>query len=175
MKTNKELEMNEVLNLLEFGFKYYRNPKTGNRINLLEYYSITDLTPKQLSKEAANIKKHLLNFYLTSFDEKCFFLQRPLDIEARLRLFHSVKGKELTADDKLTIKEKLEQEGFPLFDGVFDLAARYYVESGVDAITKENIRKTIITSYNNAHSFDGKRIELSEEKKQNFSKIRKTV
>jgi hypothetical protein len=158
------MKMNEVLDVVEFGFKYYRNPKSGNRINLLEYYALTDLTPKQLSKEASSAKKYALNFYLAEFDEQCFFLQRPLDMDARLRLFHAFKGRELTADDKLTIKEKLEQEGFPLFDGVYDLAARYYVESGVDSITKENVRRTIITCYNSAHSFDGKRIELSEEK-----------
>ena len=158
------MKINEVLDVIEYGVKYYRNPITGNKINLIEYYSLTDLSPVELGKIALANKRPMLNLALREFDDKCYWLLKPVDMEARLRLFHSIKGRELTADDKLTIKEKLEQEGFPFVDGVYDIAARLYVNSGVDSISRENIRNSMISNYNKVHRIDGKSIEVSQEK-----------
>lgn len=158
------MKINEVLDVVEYGIKYYRNPKTGNKMNLMEYYSFTDLSPKELGKVALSNKRAMLNLALINMHDKCYWQLKPLDMSARLRLFHSIKGRELTADDKLTIRDKLQQEGFPLVDGVYDIAARYYVEGGVDSISKENIRNAVILSYNKAHNLEENTIGVSQEK-----------
>lgn len=156
------MDIKEVLDLVEFGLKYYRNAETGKRMNLMEYYSVTDLSPKDLGKVALKHGRQTLNIYLREYDDQYYWHMKPLDMQLRMRLFHSVKGRALTAEDKLTIKEKMEQENFPLTDGVFDFAARQYVINGVDSISKEQIRNRIITSFNKAHSIEGISIPVQE-------------
>lgn len=142
------MNIDEILNYVEFGIKRYRNDETGRKMNLLEYFCFTDLTPKELGKVARSKKRVGLAICLKEFEDACYWHLRPLEIEKRMKLFFSINDRELTPEDKLTMRDKLAEEGFPLCDGVFDFSARYYIKGGAEAISKEQIRNNIISKYN---------------------------
>ena len=85
-------------------------------------------------------------------------------MDERLTMFHSVKGYELTQDDKLSIYQKLTDEGYPLIDSVFDMAARYYVEFGIDSISKEQIRNDVKSSYKGLKKAQNMKLALAKMK-----------
>ena len=62
----------------------------------------------------------------------------------KLRLMHAAAGHELTADEKLTIYDKIKEEGFPTQEGIYNYAARLFVTQGVEAISKEEIVLIIV-------------------------------
>lgn len=144
------MQEKDLLDVIEYGIKFYRDKKLGNRFSLLEYYSLTDIKPLDLSRIAYQQKRVSVGLTLRVFSEKYFWLSRPLDMGSRLNLNHSIKGHELTPDDKFLIKNAIEQEEYPLVDGVFDMMARHYVEHGIEYASKENIRNQVISSYNRA-------------------------
>ena len=133
-------------------------------MNLLEYFAFADVPPKELAKVADRKKNNGLAYCLREYHEKVYFGLEPLNLEARLGLFHSVRGHVLTADEKLSIKEKLELEGYPLIDGVFDVAARYFVESGcdLDSISKENVQSVVLNKSSKSKSSSAKRLVLTQ-------------
>lgn len=144
------MQINELLDVIEYGIKFYRNEDLGNRFSLLEYYALTDIRPTDLSKIAYRQKRTGTGLALRIFNDKNFWLSQKLDMSSKLRLKHSVKGRELTPDDKLLIKDTIEQEGYPLIDGVFDMIARHYVNQGIESVTKDIISAQVISAYNNA-------------------------
>jgi len=161
-KEGNFVNIDQTLDIIEFGIKNYKNPKTNKKLNLLEYYSFTDLSPRDLATLANGKENTGLAFYLREYHEKVYFGLEPLNLEARLGLFHSIRGHVLTADEKLTIKEKLEEEGYPLIDGVFDMAARYYVEGGIDSISKENVQSTVLNQVSKSKSATAKKLILTQ-------------
>ena len=144
------MQEKDLLDVIEYGIKFYRDKKLGNRFSLLEYYSLTDIKPLDLSRIAYQQKRVSVGLALRLFSEKYFWLSRPLDMESRLNLNHSIKGHELTPDDKFLIKNAIEQEEYPLIDGVFDMIARHYVNQGIESVTKDIISAQVISAYNNA-------------------------
>lgn len=167
------MDINEVLNAVEYGIKGYYNKNTSKKMNLLEYYSITDITPRELSTIAGNMGRQGLHFVIREYNEINYWLQKPLDLPSRLKLFYSVKGYELTPDDKIAIADKLKEEGFPLLDGIFDLAIRYYCQSGIESISKEKIRNDFIKEYNSNCS--RKPIKLQESAKESSTTLVKQI
>lgn len=156
------MQEKDSLDVIEYGIKFYRDKKLGNRFSLLEYYALTDIRPTDLSKIAYRQKRTGTGLALRIFNDKNFWLSQKLDMSSKLRLKHSVKGRELTPDDKLLIKDTIEQEGYPLIDGVFDMIARHYVEHGIEYASKENIRNQVISSYNRAKGiYDVKSEEIA--------------
>ncbi len=150
---------NELLDVVEYGIKFYRNEELGNRFSLLEYYALTDIDPITLSKIAYKQRRVSIGLTLRVFSDKTFWVSQKLDMSSRLRLTHSIKGRELTPEDKLLIKDIMEEEGYPLMDGVFDMIARHYVEHGVESVAKENIRNQVISSYNTAKGVKKARVD----------------
>ena len=159
------MDINETLNVIDFGMRHYKNATTGKKMNLLEYYSVTDITPIELSDYAYRNGSKSTAIVLRTYDERVFWNSRPLNMISRLSLFYSIRGYELTPEDKLAIRDKLEVEGFPLMEGIFDLAARKYVSEGIEAISKSKIRDEIITSYNE-YATPSKRIQINSQEKQ---------
>lgn len=141
----------ELLNIVEYGFNNYIDDKLNNKFGLMEYYSLTDLEPNQLSRVARRNKKASLATTLLKFSEDFYWLRQPVKMDEKLKLLHAVAGHELTQDEKLTIHDKLKEEGFPLIEGIFNYAARLFVTQGIDSISKEQIREKIVKFYNDAH------------------------
>lgn len=138
------MKINELLDVIEYGLTYYRSESSNQAMNLIEYFSFTDITPLELSKLAFKQENRKMGLYLLDFSERNYWLLKPLDLSKKLNLYHSIKDYVLTPEDKINIKEKLEQEGYPLLEGVFDQAARSYVTEGIDSISREKIRDSII-------------------------------
>ena len=116
----------------------------------MEYYSLTDLEPNVLARMARRNKKASLANSLLKFTEDYYWLRQNVNMTEKLRLMHAAAGHELTADEKLTIYDKIKEEGFPTQEGIYNYAARLFVTQGVEAISKEEIRTRIMTSYNDA-------------------------
>ena len=141
----------ELLNIVEWGLKSYRDKNLGNKFGLMEYYSLTDLEPNVLARMARINKKVSLANSLSKFTEDFFWLRKKIKMSEKLRLLHAVGGHELTADEKLSIYDKIKEEGYPTFEGIFNYSARLFVSQGIDSISKEKIRTKIIDSYSSAH------------------------
>lgn len=154
--------MNIDLKVMEYAVKFYRDEELSRRFSLIDYYALSDISPKELAAVARKQKSVSTSVALVAFDNNTYYGSRPVNMAERLTCFHSVKGYELTVDDKMAIYDKLSQEGYPLMTGIYDVAARYYVMYGIDSISKENIRGKIIESYNTA-----KGISTVKEEKSN--------
>lgn len=101
---------NKVFEALEYGLKRYSNPRTGGRINLLEYFSLVDEYPLPLAKLASKNGYKSLAVYLRNYSAQASWSFMNLRIDEKLALYHSINGHELTADDKLTVVDKLQSE-----------------------------------------------------------------
>lgn len=142
------MDEKELLNIVEHSLRLYKDEDLGNRFGLMEYYSLTDLSPIELSKIARKNKKISLCNSLTKFNEDNYWLRQPVKMNEKFTHFHSINGHELTEDEKLTIYEKMQQENYPLLEGIYCYAARVYVNKGVDAISKEQVREKVKNFYN---------------------------
>ena len=58
----------ELLNVVEYSLRAYHDSKLGNKFGLMEYYSITDLDPNELSKLARMYNKINLSNSLLIFN-----------------------------------------------------------------------------------------------------------
>ena len=145
------MDIDELLNILNHRVKVQKEGKYTQKLSLLEYYSLTDIEFKNMARIAYDHQLKSLAAYFRNFANEGFILFRPVDMAEKIRSYHSIGGYELTADDKLTIFEKLKQENFPLLLGVYEVAVKYYLAEGVEGISKERIRQDLIDSYNNAH------------------------
>lgn len=154
----------ELLDLIEYAMKQYRSTTFGRRAGFMEYYSLTDIPPRELAAIARRQGRRSLSVVLTSFDSASYYQTREVKMDERLTMFHSVKGYELTQDDKLSIYQKLIDEGYPLIDSVFDMAARYYVEFGIDSISKEQIRDDVNSSYKGLKKAQNMKLALAKMK-----------
>lgn len=150
------MEELELLNVIEWGLRAYRDKKLDNKFGLMEFYSLTDLEAKQVARLARKYKKASLANSVLKFNEDYYWLRQNVNMSEKLRLMHAAAGHELTADEKLTIYEKLQSEGFPNQEGVFNYAARLFVTEGVDSISKEGIKTRVMTAYNEAHGIQPK-------------------
>lgn len=155
----------ELLDLIEYAMKQYRSNTFGRRAGFIEYYSLTDIPPKELAAIARRQGRKSLSVVLTSFDSDSYYQTREVRMNERLNLFHSVKGYELTQDDKLSIHQKLVSEGYPLIDSIFDMAARYFVEFGIDSISKEQIKEDISSSYTGFKKAENMKMAIAKLKK----------
>lgn len=140
----------ELLNVVEWGLRAYRDEKLGNKFGLMEYYALTDLEPNLLARSARRNKKASLANSLLKFTEDYYWLRQEVNMSEKLRLLHAAAGHELTSDEKLTIYDKLKEEEFPTQEGVYNYAARLFVTQGVEVISKEEIRTRVINAYNSA-------------------------
>lgn len=142
------MDINDLFDVIEYGFKYYINDKTNQKISWLEYFSLVDVNPKELAKIASAHGFNSLAVCLRGCNFKSYWHLREIDVEERLSSRHSINGYELTQDDKLTIIEKLKEEDLPLLNGIYDVAVRQFVIEGIDALSKDYVRDNIIDSYN---------------------------
>lgn len=138
------MKKQELYVLLEKELKKRSNVGINEKFNLLDYYSFTSLKPEELAVVARTDKKPSLALNLITFGETFSWLSREINMNDRLKNFYSIYGHEFTPDEKLTIYEKIREEGYPLIDGVYDVAARMYVMEGIDAISKEKIREKVV-------------------------------
>lgn len=141
----------ELLNIVEWGLRAYRDKNLGNKFGLMEYYSLTDLEPNILARMARRNKKASLANSLLKFTEDFYWLRQEINMSEKLRLLHAAGGHELTADEKLSIYDKIKEEGYPTIEGIFNYSARLFVSQGIDSISKEEIRTRVIDSYNDAY------------------------
>ena len=141
----------ELLNIVEWGLRAYRDKNLGNKFGLMEYYSLTDLEPNILARMARRNKKASLANSLLKFTEDFYWLRQEINMSEKLKLLHAAGGHELTADEKLSIYDKIKEEGYPTFEGIFNYSARLFASQGIDSISKEEIRTRVIDSYNSAH------------------------
>ena len=146
------MSIDELLNIVDYGISFYSDDHLGNRFTVLEYYALTDVEPLNLKKVALAKNRRSTALKLQIFDEKNLWNYSNVDMNSRLRLEHSIRGRELTIEDKILIKDFIEKEGYPLIDGVFDMVARHYVELGIESASKENISSKVIATYNNAEN-----------------------
>lgn len=134
-----------LLKIVEYGLGKYRNSQTNVKMNLIEYYSLTDLEPHSLESLAYKENQDELAKQIHRFGMENYWARKAVDMSEKLRLTHSIRGHELTQDEKLTIFEKLLSEGYPIVEGIYNVAARIYVNEGIDAVSKEKISEPLIT------------------------------
>ena len=146
------MDIDDLLNIFNYRVKVHKEGKYTKNLSLLEYYSLTDIEFKKMARIAYDHQLKSLAAYFRDFANKQYMLFKQLDITEELNSYHSIRGYELTADDKLTVFEKLRQENFPLLSGVYEVAVKYYVAEGVEGISKEKIRQDIIYLYNTSHN-----------------------
>ena len=141
------MNIDEVLDVIEYGIKYYRSANFI-RFGVIEYYSLTDIHPGDLSKIAQCKRGQSLGSALRIFAERQYWNLNEIKEETRLATFYSIHDHELTKDEKLSIISKMKDEGFPLIDGIFDASARIFMSKGIEGISREKIRKDVINEYN---------------------------
>lgn len=137
------MENDETLKVISQGIRYYKSD-LGNNFSLLEYYSFTNVKPKELIKIAHSKKMRSIALDIAKFNDTNFWNQLDLNIDETIRLYHSVNSRELDKSDKMLIIRTLIDEGYPLLDGLYRVAARYYVNFGIDSILKKNIRNRVL-------------------------------
>ncbi len=137
------MENDETLKIISQGIRYYKSD-LGNNFSLLEYYSFTNVKPKELIKIAHSKKMRSIALDIAKFNDTNFWNQLDLNVEETIRLYHSINSKELGESDKRLILKTLIDEGYPLLDGIYRIAARYYVNFGIDSILKENVRTRVL-------------------------------
>lgn len=142
------MDINELLDLLDYVMRFYRDQKHGTRFGVWEYFSLTDLTPSELAKIAVANKRGRDAIRLRAFGEQNLGSLWKSDLQKRINFFHSVDGYELTPEDKMNVFDKLSQEGYPFVEGIVDRAFRYYVKEGIDSISMQDTRENIINFYN---------------------------
>lgn len=142
------MDINELLDLLDYVMRFYKDKEHGTRFGVWEYFSLTDLTPNELAEIAVSVKRGRDATRLRAFGEQNLGSLWKSDLQKRINFFHSVDGYELTPDDKMSVFDKLEQEGFPFVEGIVDRAFRYYVREGIDSISMKDTRENIINFYN---------------------------
>jgi len=158
-----EIEINKFLNVMEYGIKYY-SAGLRHKFTMLEYYALTDLTPSELAMVAQGLeterraagkpltlsdkkRNSRISLALRCFDLKYEWENSPLKIDEVMRCNHSICGREITQEDKLTIINTLKQEGYPLVRGVYYPAVHNYYEKGAEGLLKENIINDIYNAY----------------------------
>lgn len=145
------MNIKETINIIDYAIKYYRDKEFDRKFSLLEYYSITDISPKDLAKIAYKEKMIPQGAAIISFNDLQCWSLKEVDVSTKLKDFHSFNGVELTSDDKLAIVDKINYEGYPLIEGIYDRTAFYYANN--QEFTKESIREKIMNKYNNcSHS-----------------------
>lgn len=140
----------ELIDIIEYGIKYYRDSRDDIRFGLMEYFSLTDIEPNDLAKIASKEKTRGVSVCIRTFSENSYWVLKEIDISSKMHHFHSVKDHEMQPDEKLAVVEKLESEGFPIREGVYNRAVYLYVTRGIDSISKERIREEVINAYNGA-------------------------
>lgn len=143
------MNIKETVDLVMFAVQKYRDQDTKRGFSLLEYYSITELSPIELVREANKIKLSSRCATILNFHEKNFWNSMELKMDDRFKHFHSFNGVELTQNDKLSIYERLISKGYPLLEGVYDREAYFYANNF--DFSKEEIKERIVTAYNNAN------------------------
>lgn len=165
------MNFNETIKIISQGIRYYESD-LGIRFSLLEYYAFTDITPDELAKEAYKEKMRPAATTITKFRDKNFWNSINLNVEETISLYHSINGKELSENDKRIIIETLKDEGYPLLDGIYRVAARNYVNFGVESILKENVRQRVLGKkyhedysehYNPEMVSEGKKLVLKQQ------------
>lgn len=159
------MEINELLDVVEYSIKNYYNDKSKTKFNLIEYYSLTDMKPKELERIAHAQGRNSAVLWLRDFGYRYFWSMQETDVPQRLKLFHAIGEYELTADDKLSIVDKLKEEGYPIYEGIYNSAARIFVHEGIDAISKEKISKQVTEFYDKTKNFTSKNGMLSEKER----------
>lgn len=163
------MNIKETVDLVIFAIKRYQDPDTKRRVSLLEYYSITEMSPKALAKEANKLKLCSSAAAIINFNEENCWNLMELKMSDRYRHFHSFNGVELSKDDKLSIYERLVSKGYPLLEGVYDREAYLYANNF--DFSKEEMKERIITAYNIANPNK----KIVESKKTTDVKVLKKV
>ena len=159
------MEINELLDVVEYSIKNYYNDQAKTKFSLIEYYSLTDIKPTHLEKIAHSIGRNSSVLWLRDFGLQYSWLLQDINVSQRLNNFHAIGNYELTTDDKLSIIDKLKEEGYPLCEGVYNSAARIFVHEGIDAISKEKISKQVTEFYDKTKNFTSKNGMLSEKER----------
>ncbi len=132
-----------ILDCIEFGIKYSKSPFT-----LLHYYAFTELDPQELSTYASKKRRNSLAVGIRNFGQKATKYAKKLDEEKVQCCNFGNNERVLTKEELNIIYEKMKYEGYPLLDVVFFEACKRYFLSGIDAISKQNVRKEIIAIRN---------------------------
>lgn len=139
------MDIDQLLEVMEYSFlNHYKNKA---RFGLLQYFSLTDIAPRQLSKIAASKKKRTLSRLLGQFSDQNIWRLKELELEKSISLLHSIHGHVVTQQEKLDVVEKLKEETFPVLEGTLMEGSRYYVCDGIDAISKEQIQSELLECY----------------------------
>lgn len=139
---------NELMEVLHYALTYYRDDEFKCRLNTLEYFAFTELSPLEFATVAREcgydmISRKLVNFYYKSGS---FFYNTSYD--KMMNVHYQLKGKVLTLADKDKIYNILVNEEMPILSGVCDFAMRKYALDGEEALDSKNIRAKVINAYN---------------------------
>jgi len=160
------MEIKDLLKVVGYAINFYRDNEYNNKFGLMEYYSLTDIEPRELAKYAREDNNKYLSSSIIHFDVNNYWLKVEVNMKQKFKFHHSINGYELTDEDKLTIFEKLKSENLPLMEGIFDYAAIQYVTKGVDSISKEQIKNKVIEAYNASHNIRTSIIKTGEQLKK---------
>lgn len=141
------MEFNEMLDVMLYCMRYYDDLEFKNHFGLFEYYSMTDISPKELAKVVRKLGKVSLAANILALESKNTWTSLKCDKARLMNCGQKINGKYFTDEDKLTIIETLEKEGYPLIDSVYYGASRRYGYYGVDGILKETTRNKLIKFY----------------------------
>lgn len=167
------MTIDETIKVITQGIRYYESD-LGIGFSLLEYYAFTDIEPAELAKLTHKNKLGSTAATIVKFRDRNFWNSINLNVEETINLYHSINNKELSKNDKKIIIETLDKEGYPLLDGIYRIAARYYVNFGVESILKENVRERVLGKkyhenysayYNPTLASEDKKLVLQTKKK----------
>jgi len=139
------MDIKEIIDLVAFGIKRYQEEGTGKRFSLMEYYSITNISPAELAKIAYSNRMQSQGTAILMFSDAQYWLTKDIDIVEKLNHHHSFNNVVLTRNDKLAIVDKMISEEYPLLEGIYNRAA-YYHAYGIN-FSKEMIKNKLEDAY----------------------------
>ena len=86
------MDIKQILDVVEYGIKYYKDDELNVRFSLYDYYSITDISPKDLADLALINRNTNACRVIRGFDARQHWNQKQVDMSKRLILYHAINN-----------------------------------------------------------------------------------
>lgn len=153
------MENEQLYDLLEYAMKQYNINNGGKAFHIIDYYALVDESPLTLARKAQRDRRISLATLLRRYYSDYFFVLRDVPLEKCLTWRYGINDRMLTDEEMTHIYHILENEKYPISYPIFSGACRKYLQSGEEAIYKENIKKHFIDSYNE-YSKKGNKVKV---------------
>lgn len=171
----QNIETSELLNIVEFSIKHAYDKQRNSKLKLIEYFSLTDLKPNELAGLGYNCRGMGKCNFLIKYTSENYFALVQANVQNVINGRFVYNGHELTLEEKIDILEKLKSEGYPMLEGVVNEANRLYIEEGIDAISKEEIKERLLKNYNEKASKEGFTEKYFQDRMSGYKSIKKRI